>query len=133
VLQRGPDGSRLAEVGHLTPQYRVGHRGATALLDDITGGGFTVLTDGAAPVASLDAAEWEFLAAIGATVVPLYARQAPPEGYLDADHGYLPHLRERGHIAAVVRPDFYLFGTASTTAGLHELLGQLRDQLRVLR
>ncbi|MFJ5775175.1 bifunctional 3-(3-hydroxy-phenyl)propionate/3-hydroxycinnamic acid hydroxylase [Streptomyces sp. NPDC093094] len=130
VLQRAPDGSRARGVGHLTPQFAVTHRGRTALLDDLTGGGFTVLTDGTAPLDALDAPERAFLAAIGATLVPLHADGAPPEGYQDAPGGYLSHLREHGHAAAVVRPDFYLFGAAADGAGLKELVGQLREQLQ---
>ncbi|KAB8159457.1 bifunctional 3-(3-hydroxy-phenyl)propionate/3-hydroxycinnamic acid hydroxylase [Streptomyces sp. 3MP-14] len=130
VLQRAPDGGRAPEVGHLTPQFEVTHRGRTALLDDLTGGGFTLLTDGAAPLDALDAADRAFLAAIGATVVPLYAGEAPPDGYLDAPDGYLSHLRAHGHVAAVVRPDFYLFGAAADAAELRTLVGQLRASLR---
>ncbi|MGW5640956.1 bifunctional 3-(3-hydroxy-phenyl)propionate/3-hydroxycinnamic acid hydroxylase MhpA [Streptomyces sp. NPDC003832] len=130
VLQRAPDGSRAPDVGHLTPQFEVTHEGRTALLDEFTGGGFTVLTDGTAPLDALDASQRAFLDAIGATLVPLYADTAPPGGYRDAPDGYLRHLREQGHAAAVVRPDFYLFGAAADGAGLRELVGQLREQLQ---
>ncbi|MFC8228860.1 bifunctional 3-(3-hydroxy-phenyl)propionate/3-hydroxycinnamic acid hydroxylase [Streptomyces sp. NPDC057287] len=130
VLQRAPDGSRAPGVGHLTPQYEVTHQGRTALLDDITGGGFTVLTDGTGPLDALDATDRDFLAGIGATLVPLYTGSAPPEGCLDAADGYLPHMRDHGHVAAVIRPDFYLFGAATDAPGLRELVRQLREQLR---
>ncbi|MFB9467588.1 bifunctional 3-(3-hydroxy-phenyl)propionate/3-hydroxycinnamic acid hydroxylase, partial [Streptomyces cinereospinus] len=124
------DGTRAANVGHLTPQYPVTLGDRTALLDDLTGGGFTVLTDGAAPLNALDFAERDFLIGIGAAIVPLYADGASVGGYLDVPGGYLTHLREHGHVAAIVRPDFYLFGTATDGAGLKELVGQLRDQLQ---
>ncbi|MYX30233.1 bifunctional 3-(3-hydroxy-phenyl)propionate/3-hydroxycinnamic acid hydroxylase [Streptomyces sp. SID8381] len=130
VLQRAPDGSRAPDVGHLTPQYEVTHQGRTALLDEFTGGGFTILTDGTGPLNALDTADKDFLSALGATLVPLYAVDAPPGGYLDASGGYLPHLREHGHVAAVVRPDFYLFGTATDGPSLRDLVGQLHEQLR---
>ncbi|WP_367038882.1 bifunctional 3-(3-hydroxy-phenyl)propionate/3-hydroxycinnamic acid hydroxylase [Streptomyces sp. Je 1-332] len=130
ILARASDGSRAANVGHLTPQYEVTHRGRTALLDDLTGGGFTILTDGTGPSAALDATDRAFLTDIGATLVPLYEDDPPPEGYLDAPDGYLPHMREHGHAAAVIRPDFYLFGATTDAPGLRELVGQLREQLR---
>ncbi|MET8029934.1 bifunctional 3-(3-hydroxy-phenyl)propionate/3-hydroxycinnamic acid hydroxylase [Streptomyces avermitilis] len=129
VLKRGADGNRADGVGHLTPQYQVTHQGRTAPLDELTSGGFAILTDGGEPCAALDATDRYFLESIGASLVALYADHAPPEGYLDSDHGYLPHLREHGHVAAIVRPDFYLFGATSTADGLHGLIGQLRDQL----
>ncbi|MFJ6530543.1 bifunctional 3-(3-hydroxy-phenyl)propionate/3-hydroxycinnamic acid hydroxylase [Streptomyces longwoodensis] len=130
VLQRTPDGKRAPGVGHLAPQYQLTHQGRTALLDDLTHGGFTVLTDGHAPLAALDAADRTFLTGIGGHIVALYEDAAPPEGYLDAPDGYLPHMREHGHVAAIVRPDFYLFGTAHDGAELHNLIAQLREQLQ---
>lgn len=129
VLRRGPDGRRAADVGHLTPQYQVTHQGRTALLDSLTGGGFTVLTDSHQPGEALDDSDREFLGSIGATIVALYAERAPSDGYLDAGSGYLPLMREHGHVAAIVRPDFYLFGAASTGQELRELINQLREQL----
>ncbi|MGW2054295.1 bifunctional 3-(3-hydroxy-phenyl)propionate/3-hydroxycinnamic acid hydroxylase MhpA [Streptomyces sp. NPDC001840] len=130
VLQSAPDGTRAPNVGHLTPQHEVTHQGRTALSDDHTSGGFTVLTDGPVPLDDLDAADRDFLSDIGATVVPLYADNAPPEGYLDGPDGYLSHMREHGHVAAVIRPDFYLFGAAVDGPGLKDLVVQLRQHLR---
>lgn len=130
ILKRAPNGSRAPDVGHLTPQYEVTHQGRTALLDDLTGGGFTILTDGSGPLEALDPTDRDFLTALGATPVPLHADNAPPEGYLDAPDGYLPHMREHGHVAAVVRPDFYLFGAATDGPALRELVRQLREQLQ---
>ncbi|MGW7069415.1 bifunctional 3-(3-hydroxy-phenyl)propionate/3-hydroxycinnamic acid hydroxylase MhpA [Streptomyces sp. NPDC054872] len=130
VLQRAPDGSRAPDVGQLTPQYEVTHEGRTALLDDLTGGGFTILTDGVGPLDVLDSTDRDFLDDIGAHLVPLYAESAPPGAYLDAPGGYVSHLREHAHVAAVIRPDFYLFGAAADAHGLRELVTQLREQLR---
>ncbi|MFB7653437.1 MULTISPECIES: bifunctional 3-(3-hydroxy-phenyl)propionate/3-hydroxycinnamic acid hydroxylase [unclassified Streptomyces] len=130
ILQRGPDGRRAPNVGHLTPQYQVTHQGRTALLDDLIGGGFAILTDSVTPLDALDATDRAFLSGIGASLVALYEHDAPVDGYLDATGGYLPHMREHGHAAAVVRPDFYLFGAATDGPGLRDLVGQLREQLQ---
>lgn len=129
VLRQTAHGERAANVGHLTPQYEVTYQGRTALLDSLTGGGFTILTDGHQPADAINEADRDFLAGIKATIVPLYGENAPADGYLDKEAGYLPHLREHGHVAAVVRPDFYLFGAASTGTELRELIGQLSEQL----
>ena len=131
VLQRTADGGRAPDVGHLTPQYDVTRQGRTALLDDHTGGGFVILSDGECPLTALDDADRAFLSHIGATVVALYQDDAPPEGYLDAADGYLSHMREHGHVADVIRPDFYLFGAAEDGAGLHDLIADLRAQLHL--
>lgn len=129
VLQHGPDGVRVDNVGHLTPQFRLRHGGITALLDELTGPGFIILTDGVVADVVLDDDQWAFLDEIDATVVALTA-DGRFGTWADIDDGYLPHLREHDHIAAVIRPDFYLFGTACTPADLGELVDQLRIQLR---
>ncbi|MFI5856269.1 bifunctional 3-(3-hydroxy-phenyl)propionate/3-hydroxycinnamic acid hydroxylase [Streptomyces parvulus] len=130
VLQRAPDGSRAPHAGHLTPQFEVTHRGRTALLDDLTGGGFTVLTDGTGPLEALEPDDRTFLAGLGAALVPLHIDAAAADGYLDGPDGYLSHLRAHGHAAAIVRPDFYLFGAAADGPGLRDLVRQLREHLR---
>lgn len=129
ILQRGPDGARAPHVGHPTPQYRLTHQGRTALPDELTGG-FDVLTDGHAPLTALDETDRAFLTGIGAHIVALYEGTAPPSGHIDAPGGCLPHPRAHGHVAAIVRPGFHLFGAATDGDGLHELIGQLREQLR---
>ncbi|WP_040865412.1 bifunctional 3-(3-hydroxy-phenyl)propionate/3-hydroxycinnamic acid hydroxylase MhpA [Nocardia exalbida] len=129
VLQYDSNRRRLSTVGHLTPQYRLRHGGITALLDDLTGYGFTVLTDGNCAEHAFDDSQWAFLDEIDATVVPLTPNGAS-DTWADIDDAYLPHMREHGHIAAIIRPDFYLYGTARTTAELSELVDQLREQLR---
>ncbi|MGD6741657.1 bifunctional 3-(3-hydroxy-phenyl)propionate/3-hydroxycinnamic acid hydroxylase [Streptomyces sp. BH106] len=131
VLQRSHDGDTPAsDVGHLTSQHRVTHRGRTAPLDDITGGGFVVLADGEAACSELDTDDREFLDRIGATLLTLHTPSTPGAEYVDTDNAYLPHLRDHGHVAAVVRPDFYLFGAAATPSELNDLVGQLREQVR---
>ncbi|MCS0599724.1 bifunctional 3-(3-hydroxy-phenyl)propionate/3-hydroxycinnamic acid hydroxylase [Streptomyces sp. LP11] len=131
VLQRGEDGtSRAPGAGHLTPQHRVTRRGRTAPLDDITGGGFVVLADGDAACSELDLRDREFLDRIGATILPLHSPATAGAEYVDSDDACLPHLPGHGHVAAVIRPDFYLFGTATTPLELHHLIGELRARLR---
>ncbi|MER6957379.1 bifunctional 3-(3-hydroxy-phenyl)propionate/3-hydroxycinnamic acid hydroxylase [Streptomyces sp. NPDC000618] len=138
VLQRGSDGTvRAGNVGHLTPQHRVTHQGRTAPLDDITGGGFLILTDGDAACSELVSSDREFLDRIDAKIVSLspgISDAADPAGahYVDTDNAYLPHMRDHGHVAAIIRPDFYLFGAAGSPAELHRLVDQLRKRLRIL-
>ncbi|MTD55232.1 bifunctional 3-(3-hydroxy-phenyl)propionate/3-hydroxycinnamic acid hydroxylase MhpA [Amycolatopsis pithecellobii] len=120
------DGVRLPTAGHLTPQHRVHYGGTSGLLDDVTGFGFTILTDGLAPDDLLDESRLAFLTEIGATVVPLTEEN-------DLDGAYLPHLREHGHVAAVIRPDFYLYGAATVPGEVSGLVDQLRAHLRVRR
>jgi flavoprotein hydroxylase len=48
---------------------------------------------------------------------------------VDADGGYLPQLAAAGHVAALVRPDHYLFGGVAAAADLPGLVDDLRRQL----
>jgi flavoprotein hydroxylase len=48
---------------------------------------------------------------------------------IDIDHAYLPHLAEVGHEAAIVRPDFYLFGTATSRDEIPGLVDDLFAKL----
>jgi flavoprotein hydroxylase len=120
------------ESGDLTPQAQVCQGGRTALLDDIVGPGFVVLT-ATPPADLLDAGDRMFLHRIGAVTSALTpataASQADPADLVDVNNVYLPYLDKLGAVAAVIRPDRYLYGTAPDRAGLAALLTRLRDQL----
>jgi len=47
----------------------------------------------------------------------------------DIEGFYLPHMAEAGFVAAIVRPDYYLFGVARQPHGVQGLLDDLLDQL----
>ena len=42
---------------------------------------------------------------------------------------YLPHMAERGFCAAIVRPDYYLFGVCKTADDVQRLVDDLLEQL----
>jgi flavoprotein hydroxylase len=48
---------------------------------------------------------------------------------IDVDGTYLAYLGAAGAVAALIRPDHYLFGTATTLADLPALISDLRRQL----
>ena len=47
----------------------------------------------------------------------------------DVEGYYLPHMSEAGFVAAIVRPDYYLFGIARQAQEVQALLDDLLDQL----
>jgi flavoprotein hydroxylase len=58
---------------------------------------------------------------------------APGPGALtanDLDDVYLSHLKRYDAVAVLVRPDFYVFGTAADPAGARALVEDLRQQVR---
>ncbi|QUQ63980.1 bifunctional 3-(3-hydroxy-phenyl)propionate/3-hydroxycinnamic acid hydroxylase MhpA [Kutzneria sp. CA-103260] len=126
VLHCDADGTPLPGVGHLMPQCRVDSGGLTRPLDDLTGNVFQIITDGVLAEDVFTPAQRDFLDRIGAAVVPL-ATEPRAGCHTDADAGYPPLMRELGRLAVIVRPDFYLYGSASTTGELAELVDRLRE------
>lgn len=118
-------------AGQLSRQARISYRGRTGLLSEVVGRGFVVAstTD---PRAVLSARQLAFLEGIGARLLHL----APPGTHadeevtaVDLDGFYLPHLAEEGQVGVVIRPDHYLFGTATTQNALTRLVDDLEQQL----
>jgi flavoprotein hydroxylase len=135
VVQRTADGAPAPGSGVLTPQARVTYRGRTGLLDEVTGAGF-VLACTEDPAAVLDAGQRAFLDAVGVTVLHLVPAGAGGTGTggsnyiaVDTDAAYLPRMGEAGHVAALVRPDHYLFGTVTALDQLPGLVADLQRQL----
>ena len=127
LLRRGADGAPGPLAGHLSVQGLVVTASGEALLDDVTGGGFTLIAAAGDPLEELDGRDRALLDALGAHVVSL-----DPDvdcGRRDADGRLTGWLREHGAHAVLVRPDFYVFGSAADAADLPALIDDLRDQL----
>jgi len=136
IIHRGVDGAPAPGAGLLTPQPTVGHRGRTGPLDEVVGLGF-VLACAEDPTAALDGERRSFLDAIGARVLHVVladAADAPDAAnqaavVVDIDGRLLAQLAAAGHVAALVRPDHYLFGGVASIADLPDLVDDLRRQL----
>lgn len=127
LVARGEAGA----AGQLSRQARISYRGRTGLLSEVVGRGFVVAstTD---PRAVLSARQLAFLEGINARLLHL----TPPGLHadeevsaVDLDGFYLPHLAEEGQVGVVIRPDHYLFGTATTQNALTRLVDDLEEQL----
>ncbi|MBW8486211.1 bifunctional 3-(3-hydroxy-phenyl)propionate/3-hydroxycinnamic acid hydroxylase MhpA [Actinomadura parmotrematis] len=122
LLARDAAGRPRGPAGGLTPQGRVRIGGREGLLDEVTGGpGFTLLTT-EPPDELLDPLHAAALVRLGTRFVRLDAAA-------DLDGVHLPYLAAAGAVAALVRPDFYLFGTAADRAGAAALVEELLDGL----
>ena len=103
-----------AANGTLFPQPRVRKQGRTVLLDDVAGHGLRLMLSADGPAdraASLPAVKQ-----CGARVVKIGA------GALEEEDGIAAAWFARhGAIAALVRPDHYVYGTASTLEGIQSL------------
>lgn len=129
LLRRGADGAPAPLAGHLSVQGLVATPSGETLLDDLTGGGFTLIAAAGDPLQALDGRDRALLDALGAHVVSL--DPGANGGRRDADGRLTAWLREHGAHAVLVRPDFYVFGSARDAADLPALIEDLRGQLPV--
>ncbi len=124
--------ARSTGRGELSTQAEVVVDGRRGLFDDVVGRGFVILlTD---PV--YDALEptglLESLRAAGIRVVALTAPGGPAGSgprVQDVDGDYHAWLQARRSVAAVIRPDFYVYGCASDLGTTKELAAELLADL----
>lgn len=115
--------------GSLFPQPRIAGAGTVRLLDEVAGPGWRAFIDGR----SGDAAA---LLALCATQPDISAAAIAPAGSgapgaLEETEGVLASWFDRhGVVAAIVRPDHYVFGTARNANELSELLREVDTRLR---
>jgi hypothetical protein len=138
VLHRAATGEPAPGAGVLAPQARVSYRGRTGRLDEVVGLGF-ILASTEHPRSALTDDQQAFLDVIGAHVVHLVPATIPPEAArvngegaesaVDVDNVYLPYFAAAGHVAALIRPDHYAFGHATSLDELPALITDLRRQL----
>jgi 2-polyprenyl-6-methoxyphenol hydroxylase-like FAD-dependent oxidoreductase len=88
------------------------------LFDDVHGAGWRLVTVGI-DTGAIDPAARAWFASIGGRVLPL----------ADPDPVHVRWFAEHATSAALQRPDFHLYGTATTTAGASALLDDLRHHL----
>jgi flavoprotein hydroxylase len=109
--------------GLLFPQGRVRLDGETRLLEDTIDRGFVLYALGLDPGALLDDDARLYLDTLDCALVELGADQ-------DRQHLYRDWFSQHGCSAALVRPDFYVFGAAdATVADTSALVRRLRDAL----
>jgi flavoprotein hydroxylase len=110
-------------AGQLFVQGRVvAPDGTTRLLDDVVGAGWRLVTTDPDATAPVPAELMKWFEDEGGAVVPVGEAA-------DADGTYREWFAEHGVAAVVQRPDFAIFGAATTSADVAPLLTSLRDAL----
>lgn len=115
--------------GSLFPQPRIASGKTTRLLDEVAGSGWRLFIDGR----SSDA---HSLRSLGAARPDLSVAAVAPAGAgvphaLEETEGVMANWFDRhGVVAAIVRPDHYVFGTARNAAELGDLLREVDLRLR---
>ncbi|MFH8442239.1 bifunctional 3-(3-hydroxy-phenyl)propionate/3-hydroxycinnamic acid hydroxylase [Streptomyces sp. NPDC018026] len=114
-------------AGHLAVQpFLLTGGGKTERSDDVLGRGFTLFSV-VEPDAATTAAVADLKHAIGLRSVVVGAAGVQEEG--EALGGW---LKEAGVVAVLVRPDFYVFGTATDLSEVVDLLTSLRASLSLV-
>ena len=117
------DGVGRGAAGELFPQARVHVDGGEQLLEDTTDRpSFMLYALDADPRALLDAARIDYLQELGASFVEI-------DEDLDRENVYRAWFDAHGCTVALVRPDFYVFGTAGSAGEARELIGRLKTAL----
>ncbi|MGK5532024.1 hypothetical protein [Streptomyces sp. URMC 129] len=104
--------------------------GSAGFADDVLGGGWTLLSRRAGAPAALDDTRRSFLAGPGVRAV--HASLAPvdsAEAAVDLDLTYRRWFDAVGADVVLVRPDFYVFGTAARPEALPALVEELRQRI----
>jgi 2-polyprenyl-6-methoxyphenol hydroxylase-like FAD-dependent oxidoreductase len=114
-------------AGELFLQADVEVDGTRGRFDDVVGAGWRLVTI-AEPTLDDEIARW--FAAIGGRVVTMGCGSSPVR---DVDGAYGKWFADHGVVAALQRPDFALFGTATESARIPTVLHALRDSLRSAR
>jgi hypothetical protein len=110
-------------AGTLFPQGRVRTAdGTEGWLDDVVGNGWVLMSNAGDPLAALDADTRAWFTAIGGIAVDV----GPNGAIRDVTGRYARWFEEAGVAVALQRPDFYVFGTASSSEETKVLLEKVR-------
>ncbi len=116
-------------AGTLSVQGIVESDGREGRFDDVVGRGWSLIAGGGDPAEHLGDEDREVLRALDVTVASL--DPDAPGGVRDIDDRLTDWLRAHDAYAALVRPDFYVFGSVSAPDELSSLVGDLRSRLHL--
>jgi hypothetical protein len=124
LIRRERDGSAAPLAGRLSVQGHVAANGHEGRFDDVVARGFVLVAAEGDPSADLSPEQAAALDALEATVVSL-------DDLDDLDGRLTAWLSAHGAHAVLIRPDFYVFGSAATANDVPALVEDLRIQLMV--
>ena len=116
-------------AGTLSVQGVVAKDGREGRFDDVVGHGWSLIAAGGDPLDHLDDDDREVLRSLDVTVASLDPEA--PGGVRDIDGRLTEWLRGHDARAALIRPDFCVFGSVATPDDLPSLVSDLRTQLHL--
>jgi 2-polyprenyl-6-methoxyphenol hydroxylase-like FAD-dependent oxidoreductase len=129
VLHRRADGGSDPLAGTLSVQGIVARAGREGRFDDVVGGGFQLIVAHGDPLELVPARQRDLIDTLDVTLASLDS--TAPHGVGDTDGRLTAWLSAHDACAVLVRPDFYVFGSASSPEGVPALLEDLRAQLHI--
>ncbi len=129
VIHRPVGGDADPLAGKLSVQGMISRAGREGRFDDVVGPGFQLIVTSGDPLEQLSHEHRALIDTLDMTVASLDADAS--DGVHDIDGRLTAWLSERGTYAVLVRPDFYVFGSAPSAEQLPALLDDLRSQLHL--
>ena len=130
LIYPGLTGGMIANDGQLLPQGLVSSAQKTALFDDVVGTGWRIVAKGPDALQALTPELRAAWAALGGGEAIFNLSSIVGGGDLSDTGGvYTRWFDQTGAAAAVVRPDSYIYGLASSATELATLLSQLTETL----
>lgn len=130
LIYPGLTGGLIANDGQLWPQGVVSSAQGTGLFDSIAGTGWMIVAKGPDALAGLTPEARAAFDRLGGKVTSFNLASIVGGGALSDSGGlYARWFEANGAIAAVIRPDSYIYGTATTAEALDQLIATLTDTL----
>ena len=129
LLDRGTYGTPKGIAGQLSPHGTIEMAGRQGRFDQVVGLGFVLMMAPGVEKSHLSAAARAFLETLGAKIVTLSSNEKTPGSITDVNGKLTDFMAAANVKAMIVRPDFYLFGAAETSAGINDLVSSLQSQL----
>ena len=126
----GPGAHFGPHGGTLSPQFAAAAaRSTPRRLDDLLGTPAVLLLGDGALAAEIVPAHRDLLSRAGVPIRALSDDEGSAETVRDAEGGYRRWLDELGVAAVLIRPDFYVFDTASSASDLAPMIERFRASL----
>lgn len=133
LLARGPNGEAEGTAGLLGPHGFVRYKRRTDRFDNFISPGFVLMLQPGLSADGLSTASHEILFDLDVRVVSLATKTtARDDEIADTQGQFLRFMSDRGMSAMLIRPDFFLFGSANTTGELDDLISDLGEQTQAL-
>jgi 3-(3-hydroxy-phenyl)propionate hydroxylase/flavoprotein hydroxylase len=126
IVHSDPD-DRLA--GRLSPHGHVDGPRGNARFDTYVGSQFAIIARGTDPRSELSPDQISFLGELGTQFVTIADGESHGGTLQDTDRKFIPFFDKHGVEALVLRPDFYIFGSAASRSELPRIVDSLRSAL----